>query len=116
MGYKRTTHTVYAVAIPGGIVKIGYSAGQRWRNFVARGARVLWLVEFPDTLAGCREALEYESAVHRWMSERFPPGYASKAEANAALGIGGAGFKECYAVPDPDSKMAQPLAPHMATL
>jgi len=96
MSYKRTVPTVYAVVFPDlHILKVGYSGGQRWRNFVARGAEVLELIEFDDT----EEAHAFEGSTHQYLRSRLGPGFRSANDAEPHLGIGGGGWGETYLVP-----------------
>lgn len=120
MTYKRTVPTVYAVLLPGEIVKVGVSRVQRWRNFVARGAIVLELCEFPDDRAGAKAAFRVESKLKAMLSEIYPYGFASAEEARPALGIGGGGWSECFDVSSSDGPdglaISQPYSQAIADL
>jgi hypothetical protein len=105
MGYKRTKHTVYVVFWErDNLFKIGYSAAQRWKPFVARGAEVLALKEFPSY----GEASAFESICHRIARQVMPIAFASAGEADRFLGGGGGGYTECY-------QMLDAMHPHHAS-
>ncbi|MBM4685617.1 hypothetical protein GS876_21030 [Rhodococcus hoagii] len=96
MGYSRTLPTVYAVEWEHDrIIKIGYSINQRWRNFVARGARVVTLMEFDDKV----DALVFEQRAKAGLDAFCRPAFASADQAISRLGIGGGGWRECYRLP-----------------
>jgi hypothetical protein len=83
--------TVYVVAWPDGVVKIGWTMyDRRWKNFVARGARLVRLYRDGD--------IHLEEVIQRWVAERYPAAFSSKAESLKYLG-GYGGWTECFKVP-----------------
>lgn len=111
MGYARTKDTVYVVHWPEiNVFKVGYSAQQRWRSFVLRGANVLKLMEF-DTST---EAFLVEGGCHAalWEVSRSP--FQTPLEAAPYLGNGGGGYVECFKVPG--DLMASEILEYIRTL
>lgn len=96
MGYKRTTHTIYAVAWPEiNVLKVGYSENQRWRPFLLRGGEVVQLSEFDDVVS----AFSFESVCHRALRRICRTAFESATPAVPFLGAAGGGWSECYRIP-----------------
>jgi hypothetical protein len=88
------TDSVYVVHWPEkGIVKIGYSAVQRWRRFVFSGADVIKVYEFDSG----SDALHIEDWLHQSARALLVPAFsAATDEARILLGGNGAGYCECW--------------------
>lgn len=96
MGYKETRPTTYLVCWPEvGIVKAGYTARQRWRKFLLRGAHLLQTVEFDSGIS----AFELETQLDDYLRAVCEPAFHGPAEAEPYLGTGGGGWLECYRLP-----------------
>lgn len=97
MTYQATKHTVYIVQWPAlGVVKIGYSLHQRWRAFLIRGAEVVDLVEVDSAADG----YALETVVLGAFRQRCAPGFTTPDEADPYLGGRGAGWRECFRLPE----------------
>lgn len=94
MGYQRTKGSyVYVVTWDDArFIKIGSSGAQRWRSFLIRGARLVWLGKegrMDDDIPG---ELAYQMAAQRFARYAFD----DRAEATPFLGSRGGGWTECY--------------------
>lgn len=97
VSYHKTRPTVYAVIFEDvRVLKVGISSGQRWRNFVARGATVLALEPFDDI----EDARVFERRNHDHLASTLERGFATADDASPYIGIGGGGWTETYAVPE----------------
>lgn len=106
-GYKKHDPTCYVVMWPNdSLVKVGFTAKQRWRKFELRGAEVLALFEFEKS----HDAFECESVGHHWLRDRFPYAFGLKDESVQFLGADGGGWAECFRASEAD---AQALLKHM---
>ena len=95
MGYTSTRDNyVYVVAWDADrIIKIGSTTKQRWRSFLIRGGRLVWLgleggVRF-DTYPG---EMDWQRAALEFADYAF----GDRAAAQPYLGSGGGGWLECY--------------------
>lgn len=96
MTYKRTVPTAYAVFFEHGrVLKVGISGQQRWRNWLARGARLVGTVEFADVT----DARLFEEASHQFLRSHLERAFASREDQTAFTGIVGGGWTEFYRVP-----------------
>jgi hypothetical protein len=97
MNYKPHNPTCYVVAWESDrIIKAGYTAAQRWRKFVARGADVVLLADFPVS----RPAFALESELFEYMRGSMTYAFETLAESRPYLGSDGGGYAECFRVSD----------------
>lgn len=90
--YGMTGDFVYVVWWPDGVFKVGYTANRsRWRKFVCRGAKLVYLSSFTN----CTDAIQSETAGQEWLAESFPMAFRCKEDALGHLGDG-CGWTECY--------------------
>lgn len=98
---------VYVVVWPEQlIVKAGYTAETRWRQFTKRGAVLHQLTRLRDY----RAAFDYEAQVLGYLQTVGRYAFASAHEAVPFLGGRGGGYCEAFAVPALDILRALPQA------
>lgn len=83
---------VYIVEWPDGLMKIGYTAKGRYRDFMRRGGRLVGLTEYPDGVT----ALEHEDYAHAVAKSIWPQAFTDRTQAVPYLGGTGSGWVECY--------------------
>jgi hypothetical protein len=86
--------SVYVVHWPEiGVVKVGYSAVQRWNRFVFSGADVVKVYEFDSS----SDAFAIEDWLHQSARALLRPAFdTATEEARILLGNKGAGYLECW--------------------
>lgn len=94
MGYQTTDPTCYVVDWPdAGVFKIGYSAQQRWRSFVLKGANIVALHPFPQSTG----AFNLETYFENCAQMLYPGAFDEKTpEAQSLLGPDCGGYLECH--------------------
>lgn len=96
MGYKHHESACYLVAWDEErIIKAGYSHCQRWRKFVARGARLIGVDYFTST----HDAFVLETALDAHLRSVGYLAFEDKWAAEPYLGTYGGGWMECLRVP-----------------
>lgn len=91
-GFEVTdTLDIYVVRWPDrGIVKVGISKNERWRDF-GSGVELCWTVQGPRDLV-----LAMEQAAHERLSQKYARPFRRGAQAVQLLRSNGVGFTECY--------------------
>ena len=93
-GYKQTDPTCYIVDWPeAGVFKIGYTAKQRYRKFVLRGANVVALHAVPGSTAAFSLECYFENYALMLCRRAF---HEKTDEARALLGPDAGGYLECH--------------------
>jgi len=100
----RVPPSVYGVAWDADrIVKIGFSEYQRWRHFIGRGGRVIFVRQFAEF----HSAITAEGVCHDLLrSLSFACPFRSAIDAEPYMGRGGGGWRECYAMTAEDALRA----------
>lgn len=107
-GYKKTAPMVYVVSWPQSkVVKVGFTAKQRYRHFVINGAELNVRYEFEDA----HSAFEFETFGHDWLRVNSA-GYAFETldSSKPFMGPDGGGYAECFSA---DMATIDSLLEHM---
>lgn len=91
-GYKRHDPTVYIMRWPDQVLKVGYSANQRWRKHIFNGGEVLALFVYPTST----EAFAFETAGHEFLRASAGNAFAGRGDAIDHLGPDCDGWAECF--------------------